>query len=57
MNSYKGKCFCTFYKDCWHGTDCSRAFTFDVKQAAAEWGGPDAPIAVFEDKPGCFKEQ
>ena len=56
MISYKDRCFCPFYTDCWHGVDCSRALTLDVRLAAAEWGGPDAPIAIFEDKPECFKE-
>lgn len=57
MISFRDKCFCPFYTECWHGGDCSRALTFDVKQAAADWwGSEDAPIAVFEDKPDCFKE-
>jgi hypothetical protein len=55
--SYKDRCFCPFYKDCWHGTDCSRALTLDVQMAAVEWwGSPDVPISQFTDKPECFKE-
>ena len=57
MISYKDQCFCPFYKDCRQGDVCSRALTFDVKQAAADWwGSPDAPISVFVDRPDCFKE-
>jgi hypothetical protein len=57
MTAFRDRCFCPFYKDCWHGEDCGRALTLDVQMAAAEWwGSPDAPISQFVDKPECFKE-
>jgi hypothetical protein len=57
MISFMDRCFCTFFKDCWHKDECSRALTLDVQMAAAEWwGSSDVPIDVFVDKPECFKE-
>jgi hypothetical protein len=55
---YKDKTFCGFYKECANGENCDRALTPEVEKNAKEWwGGDDAPICQFIDKPECFKEQ
>ena len=63
MLSYKDRTFCEYYKDCSKGSHCDRALTTNVKMKAGEWwawimkdkGMGDAPIAVYADKPDCFK--
>ena len=56
MICYRDMAFCTFYADCRHKDTCHRPLTETVKQAAAKWwGGEDAPISVFWDKPACWE--
>jgi len=55
MMCYKGKTFCDF-KDCEEWDICDRAFTKKEKENARKWWGKEgAPIAIFSDKPDCFK--
>jgi len=54
---FKDKQFCTFYKECWHKDTCSRPLTPEVKiMADIWWGGSEAPIDTFMEKPDCFME-
>ena len=55
MICYKDMTFCSFYKECSKGKDCSRALTEEVIKDAQEWwGNPEAPICQFMEKPDCF---
>ena len=59
MLCYKDKTFCPseFYKTCGaHDSahPCPRALTPAVQAAAdAWWGGSDAPVALFLERPDC----
>lgn len=56
MMCYLDMTFCTLYKQCKKGKDCGRALTREVEQAAERWWrGPNAPIAVFANRPGCYE--
>lgn len=58
MVGYRGMTFCDFYVDCSRGHECERALTEEVKFKATQWwGGPNAPIAFFINRPGCFSEK
>ena len=58
MICYKDKTFCTFHKECKEGKECGRALTPEVKRVAREWWGNEkAPIAMFSEKPNCFKNK
>jgi len=58
MICYKDMTFCTFYKKCTEGDKCFRSLTPDVRKNAAKWwGNSEVPIAVFADKPECFKKK
>jgi len=58
MICFRDRCFCPFYKECWHGDDCRIALTSKVeKEADIWWGKPGAPIDIFVEKPICFKEK
>lgn len=55
MISYRDMAFCTHYESCKLGDVCFRALTTDVKRGAeAWWGGPNAPISVFSERPTCY---
>jgi len=62
MICYRDTTFCTFWKDCKDGNDCTRALTEEVKEQAARWWkdwnlpeiGP--PICQFAAKPDCWTE-
>lgn len=55
MMCYKDMTFCTFYKECDAGSNCSRALTKEVEEGDKRWWGNDnAPISKFVDKPECF---
>ena len=55
MLCYKDMTFCTFYKKCDAGSNCSRALTQEVRKEANEWS-ENIGIAQFAEKPECFKE-
>ena len=58
MLCYKDMTFCPFYEDCKQATECHRPLTPEViKQATEWWGGDDAPIAQFAEKPYCWAEK
>ena len=58
MFCYKDRTFCPFYLKCKDGFTCDRALTPVVKIAAYDWwGGMDAPIVIYADKPKCFKQK
>ena len=55
MICYRDMTFCTYYEDCENAKDCHRPLTPEVYEAAVRWwGGVDAPISQFSDKPGCW---
>jgi len=56
MICYKDRTWCP-HEDCKRfGAGCDRSLTPDVIARAAEWwGGPEAPIAVWSEHPGCFE--
>jgi hypothetical protein len=57
MICYKDSTFCSFWKDCQDGKNCSRALTNElIKKANKWWGSDNAPICIFIEKPNCFKE-
>lgn len=57
MMCYRDRTFCPFYAECGDGDGCRAALTQQVKDDAKKWwGNEDAPIAVYTDKPQCFKE-
>ena len=56
MICYRDRTFCPFWKDCRLGSECSRALTQEVKDAAAKWWGDEnPPIAFYVDEPDCFE--
>lgn len=57
MIGFRDKTFCGFWEECKRGQNCHRALTPQVEEAAERWwGGEDAPILQFYDKPHCFEE-
>lgn len=57
MICYRDTTFCPFHKDCAKASTCERKLTPAIQAAAAAWwGGPDAPIATFADKPNCHSD-
>ena len=57
MICYRDKTFCPFYLECIDGKDCTAALTLKVEEDAKKWWGEGTPpIAVYLDKPECFKE-
>ena len=57
MMCYRDRTYCTFWKECKLGPECSRALTSEVEEAAHKWwGGEGAPISTYVDKPKCFEE-
>lgn len=58
MMCYKDKTFCTYYRECKEGVECSRALTEEVQEDADKWwGGENVPVCIFADKPFCFLEK
>lgn len=55
MLCYKDKTWCPFWKTCADGKTCPDALTPQVKQDAEAWM-THAPIAVWTEKPMCWKE-
>ncbi len=56
MLCYRDMTFCTFHEDCAKAPTCHRPLTDEVKRGAAEWwGGNDAPVALFLEKPACHE--
>lgn len=56
MICFMDRTFCPF-GDCALSATCSTYLSDGVKAGAkAWWGGDDAPIAVFVDKPECWAE-
>ncbi len=55
MLCYRDMTFCTYYEECKDGKDCFRALTPEVIKAAEAWM-KKPPIAMFAEKPECFKE-
>jgi len=54
---YKDMTFCDFYKSCANAFDCQRKLTPEVRKVARKWWGKsNPPIAIFIDKPDCYKE-
>ena len=55
MLCYKDKTWCVF-KDCKKFNKCEDALTDKVKLDALKWWGKsNAPIAVYSEKPNCYK--
>ena len=58
MMCYRDRTYCTFWKECKLGSECGRALTSEVEEAAHKWrGSEDAPISQYVDKPECFEEE
>ena len=60
MLCYRDASFCDYYKECKDGKKCTRALTPKVKKNALKWwhsfmDDDKVPIAVFAEKPECFK--
>jgi hypothetical protein len=64
MICYRDKTFCTYYRDCMHGSDCGRALTRKVWEDAQDWWTGfmlklnvhgEAPICQFAEKPECHR--
>jgi hypothetical protein len=61
MLCYRDRTFCTFYKECKIGEECSVALTDEVQEAADKWWksfNSDHPtqIMIYGTKPECFIE-
>lgn len=57
MIGYLDMTFCPYWEKCSDSQTCPRALTQDVLDGAKKWWGEsDAPIAMFSEKPSCFKE-
>lgn len=57
MICFRDMTFCPFWIDCKDGKTCDRALTGKIYEAADKWwGGPEAPIMQFVEKPECFVE-
>jgi hypothetical protein len=65
MICYKDRTYCEYYQICQHGSECSRALTDEVREAAHQWwnwfmkketDAKDVPIARYVDKPECYEE-
>lgn len=55
MICYRDRTYCP-YTTCANKT-CERRLTEEIRAAAREWwGSDDAPIAVYGDRPECYKE-
>ena len=56
MICFKDKTFCPFWKECAFGIGCADALTPKVEEEAEKWwGSKDYSIAVYEEKPNCYK--
>lgn len=52
------KTWCPFYQFCKDGATCGRAWTKEVQADAVKWwGGIDAPVAYYSNKPECFVDK
>ena len=51
MICYKDKTFCSYNLICKNASECSRALTWEIKEAAIKSG---LPVAVYTDFPDCF---
>jgi hypothetical protein len=51
---YKDRTFCSYYKECNDGKECSRALTKKVQNNAKKLG---LPISQFACKPDCWMEK
>lgn len=57
MIGFRDMTYCPYYTECINGFTCERALTPVIKAAASKWwGGKDAPIVIYADKPKCFKQ-
>ena len=57
MMCFRDKTFCPFYEDCSGHPLCGRGLTPAILyDASIWWGGDDAPISQFADKPDCFAD-
>ena len=55
---YKDMTFCPFYEDCRDAIECTRPLTPKIRDDAKRWwGNENAPIAVFAEKPDCFRQK
>jgi hypothetical protein len=55
MICYRDKVWCPYWQSCAKGGTCDRAWTKEVQaDAVAWWGGVDAPVQYYSDKPECF---
>ena len=58
MLCFRDMTFCPFWRDCADGSACDRALTPKVfDQADRWWGGPEAPICEFVERPDCYVER
>jgi len=56
MICYRDKTFCKEYTCKHFNVDCDRSLTEQVIFDAHQWwGGADAPISVFVDRPECYE--
>lgn len=56
MMCFKDMTFCPFWRDCANAEGCDRKLTPQVYEAAERWwGGPEAPICEFVEKPDCHE--
>lgn len=57
MMCYRDRTYCQFWIECRLGSECGRALTPEVEEAAYKWwGGEGAPISIYTNKPKCFEE-
>jgi len=52
MLCYRDRTFCAHYSRCIDGVKCESALTPEVKAASEQ---ENLPVAVFFDKPTCFR--
>ena len=54
MICFRGMTFCPFHEDCANAENCPYPLTEEAERQAREWwGGDDAPISRFMEKPDC----
>ena len=58
MICYKDRTFCLLWPECKHGENCPAKFDkAEQEKAFAWWGGKDAPVSFYSDKPECFEDK
>ena len=55
MMCYKDMTFCNEI-DCFKFNTCPRAYNDEAKAGAFKWMGENAPVALWVDRPECYKE-